>query len=96
MRFNSRLQRAWASIIKIESYRVTGKGCHSHRVCRTISEWNQNEMKGSTRQFVLNQAIEERFKDGGDQAAHKRGRLSKHMSLMFLTIIGYQAIKDLS
>ena len=39
------------------------RGSHSHRACRTICDWDQNEIKGSTRHFVLNQAIKERFKE---------------------------------
>ena len=42
---------------------ISTRGSHSHRACRTICNRDQNEIKGSTRHFVLNQAIKERFKE---------------------------------
>ena len=39
------------------------RGGHSHRACRTICNRDQNEIKGSTSHFTLNQAIKEHFKE---------------------------------
>ena len=36
---------------------------YSDRACRTILNCEQNEIKGSTHQFVLNQAIKKYFND---------------------------------
>ena len=47
------------------------RGSHSHRACRTIYDLDQNEIKGSTSQFVHDQGALQR----GDQTAHRRVRL---------------------
>ena len=46
-----------------ERYIINERGSHSHRVCRIICDRDQNEIKGSTRNFVLNQVIRGRFKE---------------------------------
>ena len=49
------------------------RGSHSHRACRTICDWDQNEIKGSTCNFVLNQAIKECFKEAIKRLVKEEG-----------------------
>ena len=39
------------------------RSSHTHRACRTICDWDQNEIKKLTGKFVLNQMIKKRFKE---------------------------------
>ena len=55
----------------------TPRGSHTHRARRTICDRDQNEIKRSTSEFVLNQAIKERSKEAIKPAAHRRVRLTK-------------------
>ena len=80
-------------IISVLSSSVCTNGItslYSDRACRTILNCEQNEIKGSTQQFVLNQAVKKYV----NEEAHRRARLS--IINIYKVFLEYQAIKDLS
>ena len=65
------------------------RGNHSHSACRTICDRDQNEIKGSTR-FCTKSSNQGMFQIG-DQAAHRRVRVSKtYIHKVFARILSDQ------
>ena len=76
------------STILLEIYSRPVKGySHSHRACRNICDWNQNEIKGSTPQ---SRNVSKRGSSGSYKGKVKQNKYLKGF------LLEYQVIKDLS
>ena len=56
---------------------------HSHKVSRTICNWDQNEIKGSRCCLVLNQVIKECFKEAIKKLRRVTLQQNKHLNGFF-------------
>ena len=67
----------WPRFVTRTIYVLGGPLMHPNQIslqaCRTICNWDQNEIKGSTHHFVLHQAIKERFKEATKRFTKEEG-----------------------